>query len=253
MSLLQISSSRLGRSPNCKNCGSGSTISFNWEYAKTTTRPEDQRDLSVFVEPKALRYGVLYKCRSCGQPWYLCGDPAFMNFVPMERLPIIERWNEQPIVLPTEFTECLAVIGATPPDIYGNRSQFQETPCAVTTIDGQEIDMAVISIQRHAPFEEWRKYDFATEIASVSLSPYALSLAVRVASSKAHEVRMGFAPTLVETGDGEVVTLNGTQNFFVWRNCKAGDVVVSQRRFDWTTAPPVYNGAKNVVYFIADR
>ncbi len=253
MSLLPISSSRLGRSANCKDCGSGSTISFNWEYAKATRLRDYQRDLSVFAELKALRYGVLYKCRSCGQPWYLCGDPAFMNFVPMDRLPIIDRWNEHPIALPTEFTECLAAIGATPPDIYGNRSQFQETPCAVTTIDVQKIDMAVISIQRHAPFEEWRNYRLATEIASISPSPYTLSLAVRVASSKAEEVRMGFAPTLVETGDGELVVLNWTQSFFVWRNCKASDVVVSQRRFDWKNPPPVYNGAKNVVYFIADR
>lgn len=252
MQLREVSTSRLDRIPDCERCGAGSTTSFNWQYAKTRVSPDSKHDLSVFVERKALRYGVLYRCQACGQTWYLFGDPELMNFVPADRLPLIERWNERPVILPAWFAAQLRAIGSTPPDIYGNGGRYQDTPCAVTTVDGDRIDIAVISIQRHAPFEESRTCRLATEIETLSASPHALPLDVRIASSQAQEVSMGFAPTLVETADGELVVLNWRQSFFVWRDCKASDVVISHRPFDWENLPPVYGGTQNVVHFVAD-
>lgn len=239
--------------PGCRSCGAGSLLSFNWEYARTTSRPEHQRDLSVFVKPVPLRYGTLYKCRSCGQPWYLAGEPAFMNFVPRNRRDLINQWNEREIVIASSHAAQLAAIGRTPPDIYGNRSQYCEIPCTVTTAQGQKIEKAVVSLQRHAPFEEWRDCRLATEIAEISPSPYALPLPVRVATSKADEIRMGFAPTMVTLSNGELLALNWSQHFLVRDGIDASKVTLTATRVDMMNLPAVYNGPKDVVYFIADR
>ena len=91
----------------------------------------------AFIEG-ILRYGTLYRCVGCNQPWYLCGDPEFMNCVPTHRLELLKRWNEQPVVLmrPDHLSQ-LEKIRRTPPDVYGNGVQFHETPCAVRTIGGE--------------------------------------------------------------------------------------------------------------------
>ena len=252
MSFVQVSSSRLGHRTSCPSCGAGGLISFDWEYAKTSRSPEHRRDLSVFVRPRELRYGVLYECVLCRHPWYLCGEPAFMNFVPPERLELIEKWNEHPIILRQEPSAQLGAIGRTPPDQYGNGRQFHETPCAITTVSGEQINLAIVSVQRHAPFEEWRDCRLASDIAAVHPSPYALPLTVRAASSQADEIRMGFAPTMIEAPNGELLALNGTQNFLVSSRCKASEVVVSNRRLDWSNSPALHGRPDGIVYFVAD-
>jgi hypothetical protein len=250
--MLQVSSRRIGGTPDCTVCGAGSTISFNWQYARNA-KPEAGRDLSVFVKSRDLRFGALYRCRMCEHPWYLCGAPEMMNSVPRSRVDLIDLWNQAPVALPaTVFYNVLAV-GSTPPDVYGNGIQYREYPCSVVLHSGEQIQMAVVSFQEHAPFEEWRTYRLASEIAAVSPSPHALPLEVRVATSRAEEVRMGFSPTLVELPTGQTVALNWTQSFFVREGCKASDVKLSSRRLDWKNPPTVYNGTSGVVYFVADH
>jgi hypothetical protein len=253
IALIPVSTSRLGEKATCDSCGAGKLLSFNWRYAQDAPKPEHRRDLSVFVDPMALRFGSLYECKVCGQPWYLYGDPSFMNFVPPARMELIRRWNESEIALAPEHVRKLKAIGPTPPDIYGNRRQYCEVPCAVTTLEGARIEMAVVSVQRHAPFEHWRTYRLASEIAEIEPSRYALPLSVRVAASKAEEIRMGFAPTMVEWPNGGPIALNWSQHFLVRPGVSAGDVRVSKRDIDMKKPPEVYNGTKDDVYFVADK
>jgi hypothetical protein len=252
MSILQVSSRRIGREPDCTLCGAGSTISFNWKYATTAARPESKLDSLVFIEPQPLRYGTLFRCRSCGQPWYLDGEQQFMNFMPRDRLPLIQDWNRQPIALRSEHVSELRKIGRTPPDLYGNGAQFHETPCAVTAGRGERFELAIVSLERHPPFEDWRTCRLATEIARIEPSPYALPLAIRVASSQAEEMRMGLAPTLVEAPDGALLTLNSTQSFLVREGCPSSEVVLSNRQVNLKKLPPVYSRPEGIVYFVAD-
>jgi hypothetical protein len=253
IALIPISTSRLGEKATCDACGAGKLLSFNWQYAQDAPKPEHRRDLSVFVHPVPLRFGSLYECGVCGQPWYLYGDPPFMNFVPPARMELIRRWNESEIALAPEHVRKLKAIGPTPPDIYGNRSQYCEVPCAVTTVDGARIELAVVSVQRHAPFERWRTCRLASEIAEVEPSWYALPQSVRVAASRAQEIRMGFAPTMVELPSGKAIALNWSQHFLVRPGTSAGDVRLSKRGIDMRMPPEVYNGTKDDVYFVADK
>ncbi|MGH8259129.1 MAG: hypothetical protein ACREUG_05515 [Steroidobacteraceae bacterium] len=242
--------------PGCGDCGAGSVYGFNWQMAQTSPFPGQRIDVAAFVAPEPLRHGMLYACRSCGHPWYLHGEPAFMHIVPRARLDLIRRWNERAIVLNPEHAAQLAQIGCTPPDLYGNGRQYRETPCTVVTAAGERIDLAVISIQRHAPFEAERACRLATEVAEVHASPHALPLPVRLATSRAEEARMGFAPTLVELPGGELVALSWRPNFFVRPGVDARGIVVSSRSIAWwdpaIPQPAVYRAPPDITYFVAD-
>jgi len=174
-----------------------------------------------------------------------------MNAVSTERLPLIERWNDKPILLPAGQRAVLAAIGETPPDLYGNGRQYRETPCAVTTVKGEKIDTAIVSVQCHAPFEEWRDYRLASEIAEIAPSPHALPLDVRIACSKAEETHMGFSPTTVELPNGQAVVLNGTPSFFVGGNINAAQIKLSPKA-GRGELPPIHQGTDKIVYFVAD-
>ncbi|GLQ50904.1 hypothetical protein ACFFJT_06350 [Dyella flava] len=176
-----------------------------------------------------------------------------MNHVPPERVDLIRQWNERKIALTEEHLSAINAIGATPPDVYGNGRQYRETPCAITTIHGSSFDLAIVSIQEHASFEEWRHCYLASDIKEVRPSPFALSHEIRVATSRADEIRMGFAPTVVELPSGEIVALNWRQNFLVKADCDASQVIISQRRLDWREPPPVLNTPPGIVYFVADQ
>ena len=175
-----------------------------------------------------------------------------MNVVPRERLELIERWNEGPIVLRADHVTALEAIGPTPSDPYGNQRGLRETPCAVTTVTGERIDLAIVSVQRHAPFEHWRSYRLANEMAEVHPSRYALPLEVRVATSRARELRMGFAPTIAKLPTGERVAFNGPQNFFVREGVAASDIVLSRSLFQFKKPQPIHPGDEVITYFVAD-
>ncbi|MBD8897831.1 hypothetical protein [Rhodanobacter sp. DHG33] len=176
-----------------------------------------------------------------------------MNYVSPDRLELVSRWNDKPILLNPGQVSILGAIGSTPPDVYGNGSQYVETPCAVTTVHGESFDLAIVSLQKHAPYEEWRHCYLASDIKEIRPSPFALNLEVRTATSRADEIRMGFAPTVVEAPDGEVLVLNWRQNFIVSPKFDVSQVAVSSRRFDWKSPPPVLGPPQGVVYFVADQ
>jgi hypothetical protein len=252
MSLTPISTERTGRKPHCTYCGAGSTISFNWEYAGAYSKGTPRRDLAVFAEVQALRHGTLHRCTACGQVWYRYGRPEFMHVVSKDRISLIQRWNQKPILLTAAQRSQLAEIGATPPDLYGNGSQYQETPCAVTTAEGERFEMAIVSVQAHAPFEDGRPVRLASEIVEIFPSPHALPLNVRVRSSQAEEIRMGLSPTMVEAPDGAVLMLNGVHHFFVRESCMASEVRLSRASLSMSNPPAFYSGVEKVLYFVAD-
>ena len=238
-----------GKPQACGSCKTGALLSFRWDSA--SLGPFELPDRSVFARPAELRYGTLYECIACGQPWYLHGNPSFMHVVPRDRMDLIRRWNEQPVTFSREHLRALEAIGATPQS-PGSPKGITETPCAVATSTGERFETAIVSVQLHAPFESWRVCRLATDIADIQPSPFALPLRVRAATAKAKEVSMNFAPTIVELPDGRRWTLNGRQSFFVQNGAAASDLVL---RSWWRSAPeprpPIYDGYEAVTYFVA--
>lgn len=139
-----------------------------------------------------------------------------MHELPGDRLEILEQWNDTVLQPSDSMLEAFREIGATPPDLYGNGSDRVLIPCAVKTRSGQEFDPAYISFQRLPPIEmEIPRPKLLSEIAEVGPSKFALSAEMRIATTEAHEQRMGFAPTYIAAPDGTQFCLNWTTDFFI--------------------------------------
>lgn len=251
MSFDQISTSRIGAEAACPACEAGRLIRFNWRYHGKQGSPDQRRRLDAFEPWQALRHGSLYRCTACARPWHLDGAGEMMTIVPDGRLDLILAWSRAEIMLADDALEALGEIGPTPPDVYGNGGDHVEIPCGVVTRSGERIDAAIVSIQRDAPVEEWRVSRLASEIASVYPSPLALPLDVRLATTRADELRMGFAPTLIAMPDGRRFMLNWTANFIAEPGYRAadarycGDPIDIRQLPDLAAAPPI-------TYFVAD-
>lgn len=239
---------------DCDACQAGSVISFNWEHARSEKQIGDRStavDISAFKVDRRLRAGVLFCCDRCGSHWYLDPDGLMMNSVKAERVPLLLRWSEHRLTLNDDLENVLRQIGRTPSDIYGNGASFESYPCAVHTHSGDFIPTAIVSKQRHAPFEDWREYRLGSEIASIKPSDNALSLEVRTATSRADEISMGFAPTILETEDGQKLTANWTTNFLKMDGIDPSTVRMSTDQSYFSDRPPMIDSPKPV-YFIVD-
>jgi hypothetical protein len=252
MAIEQISSRKIGKEANCSFCQAGSTISFNWQYALKKSKSDLPKNKDLYINPIELKKGTLFQCKSCGSHWYLDSDDQFMNHVKDEKLKIISLWSNSEQKLSIEQSEELRIIGSTPPDLYGNGSKFEQTPCQIKTKDGEIFECAIVSVQEHAPFEDWRTYRLASEIDEISPSPYALPLEVRLATTQADEIRMGFAPTLVELSNGKRMILNWTTNFLKVAGVEAPATKVCSERVSTSNMPEIYQANEKTVYFIAD-
>lgn len=230
----------------CPSCRPGGLVGFGWQRAK------EKGETSAYVLKRPMRYGSLYQCRDCGHPWYLDSDEKLMNFIPADRIALCEEWDAGPIRFDAAHLARLREIGATP---YGSLSVYRDTPCCVVTKKGERFDVAIVSERNHPPYESWpRQFRFATEIADIEESSYALPFDVRKATAEAKEMRMGFAPTAVQGPDKRTFLLNETNNFYDGSHGPAKDIrLVGMSGINWNHMPKVYNFEKPVVYFVADK
>ncbi|MDH5178100.1 MAG: hypothetical protein OEZ39_16465 [Gammaproteobacteria bacterium] len=252
MSLTTISSQYADKKPSCRICKAGSSISFNWSYAMEGKSADLPNSKDIYINPEPLKTGVLYQCRHCQSYWYLDADEQYMHHVADSKVALVQAWSQSDLRLSPQQLDILQAIGRTAPDIYGNGTEYNETPCQVKTTDGTLYPLAIISIQQHAPYEAWRNCKLATEIAEISPSPYALPHEVRLATTQAEEVSMSFAPTLVQLSNGEVVILNWTNNFIKKPAIDSSKTTLSDKSFNRNNMPPLYRLADEIVYFIAD-
>lgn len=248
-----MGTSRLGVEPLCQACGAGASLWFSWRHAHERRSSEDLRRISPFVYWRALRRGKLYKCGVCDEVWYLDEDEVRMTHVESNRLPLVLDWNREASSLPAAMSDVVRRIGPTPPDVYGNGSEHRVTPCAVTTHSGEHFDKALICIQRDPPVENGLRFRLGSEIAEITESPFALPRLVREASSRAHEIRMGFSPTLIEMPDGRRFVMSGLTHFFVAPGYDASDARAVAGSYFSEPVPPAFVEIPNdVIYFVVD-
>lgn len=174
-----------------------------------------------------------------------------MTVLPEGRLELVLAWNRAEILLADRVLETLAEIGPTPPDIFGNNRQYVQIPCGVATKAGERIDAAIVSLQHSAPIEDWRTYRLGSEITEIYPSQFTLPLDVRLASTQAEEIAMGFAPSLIVMPDGRRFTLNGTTNFLDQPGYSAAEARIDPQPFSRGNMPASARD-RPVLYFVAD-
>jgi hypothetical protein len=174
-----------------------------------------------------------------------------MTPVSPERPRLVLDWDLEKTAMPSDISEIVERIGPTPPDLYGNEKTRRVTPCKVATRSGEVFETAMICVQLDAPDQDDRLFRLGSEIGEVSPSAFALPREVREASSRAHEMRMGFYPTLIEMRDGKRFVMNGMTSFMVEQGYAASDaLVIDGNYFSEDPAPKVVGTPPNLVYFI---
>jgi len=175
-----------------------------------------------------------------------------MTHVNSAKLPIVFEWDREPIRLADELEARLEQIGPTPPDVYGNGNDKRVTPCKVSTITGEQVDPAIVCVQLDAPVQDHMHFRLGREIADIQDSEFTLPLEVRLASSRAEEMRMGFSPSLIEMPDGKRYVLNGRTSFMAEPGYSASDAQVAEGSFFDEDPIPAFLRSPDVTFFIVD-
>lgn len=251
-SFTTVGASRLGVEPNCTACGAGATLSFNWAFAHERGSPKNAERIAPLVRWKSLRRGWLYQCKVCHEVWHLDGGGQTMTHVSSARLPLVLDWDREPIKLADDLEAQLEQIGPTPPDVYGNGSNRRVTPCKIVTTAGEQFDPTMVCVQLDAPVQDHMHFRLGSEIATIEDSEFALQLEVRLASSRAEEMRMGFSPSLIEMPDGKRYVLNGMTSFMAEPGYNASDARVAEGSYFAEKPLPPFLRSPNITYFVVD-
>jgi hypothetical protein len=244
----------------CEACQAGRLETFSVGHAERQSEADAQdpignarQALGSLTIWQPLRRGALYRCEVCGRPWHFEEQGGQMTNIPEDRVALVLRWSRGPIMLPATIRSELERIGRSPQVPLLSGLLYEQTPCAVVTTAGEPIEMAMVSIQRHAPFEPYRQSRLGSEIADVYPSPYALPLWVRIATSQAEEFRWGLFPTDIEMPDGATFTLDGQPEFLNRDGYRGSDAFLPvDGRPLGKEMPGAVQLSKDVVYFVAD-
>jgi hypothetical protein len=171
----------------------------------------------------------------------------------VDRRPLLLEWDRRPLLPSPEVLAAAQGIGATPPDVYGNGTDQVQVPCEVLTTHGERFEMALLSFQAHPPLEDaYFTVRLIDEVAVVAPSEFALPRPVRLATTRAVEVSMGFAPTVVHSPDGRAFALNWTTNFFATEGSRGRDLALAAVTPE--QRPPVISeDSRAVACFVGDR
>lgn len=209
----------------CPECDGKNYTSFRWELKASLNFPELVKYRMCLAKRGKLKVGSLWECGNCHNKWYLDVHGSMMYHVPKEREDLLGIWNEKRLAPKPEWLRVLGEIGASPPDIYGNDVDIINIPCRVVDCDGNSFDPAMIRFQTGPPIEDWfPNVRLLDSISHIEHSDFALPAEVRIASTEAGEVGMGFAPTIIVAPDGSEFCLNWTTDFFLWHGLKAASM-----------------------------
>lgn len=220
-------------------------IWFHWK--------SDNNLAKDLILDRPLKYGFLYRHKLFKQYWYLDGDEEYMHRVRKHHFDLLMEWNEKQLDLTYDQIDLLAKIGATEADRYGNRRGRIKIPVCVVLKSGKTIDPCLIQISKEPPFTKEEKTILLGDIVEdIKPTEYALSQDVRVASYSANELRMGFAPTLVETKKRDPFILNWSNDVFQYGDIKGKDIILPSKKYTFEIVAPIlgYNDMKvSLVHF----
>lgn len=234
------------RQTACEQCRNAARGGIQGAEEKAKTSGYNYYTLK-FDKYKNLRFGSIYSCKKCKTLWYYHPDYTPLRRIPEDQLETILFWNDGKIELSNANKITLTSIGETPCGIHNYRKNFTQFPSGVLTMEGEKIDLAIVSFQKHAPYEE--NYRLGDEIREIYESPYALPLDVRQATSVAHESSNSFYPTYITIGERKFI-INGRVNFF-YSILDAQEAKLAEKD-KCATKTPIIDDPPNITYFVCD-
>ncbi len=213
---------------------------FNWKYAKEGKDRGFSKLASQLECVRPLKYGHLYRHKKREQFWYLDDDEIHMSRIQKGDLDNLLEWDSRELTLSSEQVNILSSIGATEADNDGNGRGVFKIPCAVTNRSGQVLDPCLIKISKQPPYIQSEKSVLlGNKVNEIAPTSYALQSNVRVATYKAEELRMGFAPTFVKTIEGQLFILNWTMDIFFYDGIQGKDIELSREDHSLDAVAPI--------------
>lgn len=208
----------------CKHCEDSSAF-WLWK-AK-------DKFIAAFKEVKEIKFGSLVSCPECGSLYTKTAYPIGrgmiqLNKVSKSELAAVEKWNEAKLIPTKEQLDVLKEIGATPPDVYTNGTDTISFPCKVILKNKKELDYCYLYFRMQPPLESnlygAKKYFLLNEVETILPSDFALTKEVRFATTRADELRMSFAPTVVIGPDKKKYYFNWTNEFIDFKGWLGKDI-----------------------------
>jgi hypothetical protein len=115
--------------------------------------------------------------------------------------------------------------------------EFITIPCRCTFKNGAVSDFCIVMIQKKPvisdDMREGVHYFYISDVARIEPSEYAMPQSVRIGTTEANEIRNSFAPTTVQSIDGQKFTLNWTNHFFRHNDLKGKDMMLAPMQEDF--------------------
>jgi hypothetical protein len=231
LSILSRLSPRKDRPGGCPACGGpDGTVRFDWVSATRDPGSEFAPYTTSLKEQRPLKSGHLFKCGACGQKWWLSPERETMVLVPRERLLLLEQWSSQALVLSPGLLAKAKSIGATPAHRLAVRKDHAEVPCRIKTLGGEDLDHCLIVFGTHPPLGPSLTVPrWATEIADILPSSFALPHKVRLATTRSEPDPKGHAPTWVLGPQGKPLLLDWVVNFVGHKTAKGSELRLAPR------------------------
>ena len=225
----------------CKHC-EGSLSFWSWKA--------NDKFILAFKEVKEIKFGSLVSCPECGNIYTKTAYPVGrgnvqLNKIGKSELASVEKWNEVKLSPTKEQLKVLKEIGATPPDAYTNGSDTITFPCKVVLKNKKELDYCYLYFRMQPPLKSnlygAKNYYLLNEVDTILPSEFALSKEVRYATTRANELQMSFAPTVVIGPDKKKYYFNWTNDFLDFNGWK-GDEIKLPKDYSFNYKKPPEGG-----------
>jgi hypothetical protein len=221
-------------------------------YARSGKETDLRHLVESLAHERPLKAGALYRCTVCHQPWFMGEDGRMLTHVPRERESVLAAWSAVSLVPREEHLQVLRAIGGSGADHYGDCAGSLRFPCSVRLRDGRWADPAILLLTEDPPIGPQDDITLCDAVASIEPTRFALPAAVRLATSAAEEVRMGFAPTRVSTRDGRRFVLNWWCDVVNAGGVMGSELALTDEIFDANPSNTLSAGSTRATYVYAD-
>lgn len=218
----------------------------------------------AFKKVREIKFGSVVSCPDCETLYTKTVYPLDTKCVQMNKilksdLKALDRWNAEKLIPTKDQLKVLEEIGATPPDAYTNGSESITFPCKCILKNKKELDFCVLQFRMQPPLKSnvygATEYYLLSEVETILPSEYALSKEVRYATTRAYELRMSFAPTVVIGPDKKRYYFNWTNDFIDHKDWKGKDIKLPKDYSFNEKKPPeggILSPDKPILYIFGD-
>jgi uncharacterized C2H2 Zn-finger protein len=243
--LKYILSKRIDKNLHNEKCNCDSY----WENRKNSTFLNTN-----FTRLKKLRDNQtdILRCNKCDNLFYK--HKTVINKLNDKNIDLLNRWNSTEQIIDSNYFGLLKEIGI----IEGWYNTIL-IPCKVLTKEKKELDFCLLVLSDLPPFQEIysNNYDnvfMINEIVDIYKSDYSLPLEIRKSTRNQREAGMGFTPTVLESPNGKLFCLNGSNDFLKYDNVNPNELLIKEFSQDkYQNDYILYSLKEKLNYIICDK